>query len=59
MSGFQAPSQDEFHEYAGLTSKQAGHFGALERTMSARLSRAGTEDAANRPDAGRARGGRL
>ncbi|MFI0902961.1 hypothetical protein ACH4TE_05330 [Streptomyces sioyaensis] len=30
MSGFQAPSQDEFHEYAGLTAKQAGHLGAIQ-----------------------------
>ncbi|MFE6686379.1 hypothetical protein ACFVFQ_07845 [Streptomyces sp. NPDC057743] len=30
MSGFQAPSQDEFHQYAGLTSKQAGHLAEIQ-----------------------------
>ncbi|MFE7312278.1 hypothetical protein ACFU7T_04055 [Streptomyces sp. NPDC057555] len=30
MSGFQAPSQDEFHQYAALTSKQAGHLAEMQ-----------------------------
>ncbi|MCB5908380.1 WXG100 family type VII secretion target [Streptomyces pinistramenti] len=31
MSGFQAPSQGNFHQYADLTSKQAGHLGDIQR----------------------------